>query len=283
MKRFICMLLVLCLVAALPLTAFAAESGECGEGITWTLDGGTLTISGSGKMADFTDGGEPWAAYKDTITAVKFGEGVTHVGNYAFKGYDKITSVSFAHTGKVSLGVDCLRNCKNLKRIDFAGRFPKFMENCLWDTYATLYYPANAPWPADTIAELENAFSGRIEFRGSDGSDPVTPTEATQPKPTEATKPPQPPQTVDTTPATSTVTAPTWSVPEQTTVSIPTFSMPEFTQPDEDEGEEGGFSGWIAIVVVVGVLAAFAAVTIHIQQVQRRKRRRQRRQRPNFQ
>lgn len=307
MKRFICLLTALCLLMALPVTALAGDAGTCGEGITWEYSEGVLTISGSGRMSDFAEGGEPWGEYKGTITTVKFTGGVTYVGAFAFKNYDKLTSLSLdakteelgtsafqgcdgltkltvPFTGKFIMGEDSLRGCSNLKRIDFSGRFPKFKSNCLWDTYATLYYPSDAPWPADTIRELENAFSGRIEFRSSDGTDPVKPTEATQPKPTEAPKPTQKPQPVVTTPATSTATAPTWSIPSQPTFSVPTFSMPEFTQPEEQEDQGGGsFSGWLAIVIVIGVLAAFAAVTIHVQQVQRRNRRNRRRQRPNFQ
>ena len=34
-------------------TAKAAESGTCGENLTWSLDNGTLTISGTGKMTDY--------------------------------------------------------------------------------------------------------------------------------------------------------------------------------------------------------------------------------------
>ena len=45
------------LLALLPVGAQAAEiveSGSCGNGLTWTLDDeGTLTISGSGKIADY--------------------------------------------------------------------------------------------------------------------------------------------------------------------------------------------------------------------------------------
>jgi len=306
MRKLIVTLLTLCLLLsiAVPALADGETTGTCGDGITWTLDGTALIISGSGKMQDFAEGAAPWAAYKDTITAVKFTGGVTYVGAFSFKDYDKITSVSLdakteklgesafkgcdgltklsvPFTGKFFMGKDSLRECKNLKRIDFAGRFPKFETNCLWDTYATLYYPADAPWPADTVEELEKAFQGRIEFRGSDGSDPVKPTEA--PKPTDP-KPTQPPQPVVTTPATTeTGTAPTWSVPtEDVTVTRPTFTLPTYTQPEEEEENEGGFSGWVAVVVVIGLLAAFAAVTIHVQEVQRRKRRKRRRPRPDF-
>ena len=307
MKRFICVLAALFLLAMLPVTALAGDAGTCGEGITWEYSDGVLTISGSGKMSDFTEGGAPWEAYKEQITTVKFTGGVTHVGAYSFKNYDSITSVTFCaematlgqscfencdgltaltmpYTGKMTLGQDSIRNCKNLKRIDFAGRFPKFDTNCLWDTYCTLYYPADKPWPADTIETLENAFKGRIEFRGSDGSDPVVPTEPkpTEPKPTEKPKPK--PTTCNTPTPTETVTTPTWSVPTET-VTTPTFTLPTYiSQAEEDEQEDGGgFSGWIAVVVVIGLLAGFAAVTIHVQEAQRRKRRKRRRPRPDFQ
>lgn len=302
MKKLIVTLLTLCLLLSLAVPVLADETtgttgatteatepkpateGMCGGNVKWKVEGTTMTISGSGKMSDFTEGETPWNHYKDTLTTIKFGDGVTHVGNYAFKGYDKLTSVSFAHTGKVSLGVDCLRGCKNLKRIDFAGRFPKFETNCLWDTYCTLYYSAANPWPADTIKTLEDAFKGRIEFRGSDGSDPVKPTEA--PKPTEPapTEKPKPKPTTGNTPTpTETVTTPTWSVPTET-ITTPTFTLPTYiSEAEEEEQEEGGFSGWIAVVVVIGLLAGFAAVTIHVQEAQRRKRRKQRRPRPDFQ
>ena len=307
MKRFICVLAALFLLAMLPVTALAGDAGTCGEGITWEYSDGVLTISGSGKMADFAEGTAPWETYKEQITTVKFTGGVSHVGAYSFKNYDKITSVSFGesmvslgqsafencdgltaltmpYTGKMILGQDSMRNCKNLKRIDFAGRFPKFETNCLWDTYCTLYYSAANPWPADTIKTLEDAFKGRIEFRGSDGSDPVKPTEA--PKPTEPapTEKPKPKPTTGNTPTpTETVTIPTWSVPTET-ITTPTFTLPTYiSQAEEEEQEEGGFSGWIAVVVVIGLLAGFAAVTIHVQEAQRRKRRKQRRPRPDFQ
>lgn len=331
MKKLIVTLLTLCLLLSLAVPAMAtsdtsnsANSATSGEMIhkgnpeddtddsytKWELSGTVLTIrsiKGPGKMPDFAEGPAPWAAYKDTITTVKFTGGVSYVGAFSFKDYDKITSVSLdakteklgesafmgcdgltqlsiPFTGKFFMGKDSLRECKNLKRIDFAGRFPKFETNCLWDTYATLYYPANAPWPADTVEELEKAFKGRIEFRGSDGSDPVKPTEApkpTEPKPTQAK--PKPTTGNNPTP-TETVTTPTWSVPtEDMTFTQPTFTLPTYVPQNEDEQEEGGgFSGWIAVVAVIGLLAGFAAVTIHIQESQRRKRRKRRRPRPDF-
>ncbi len=62
-------------------------SGECGEKLTWTIDmGGVLTISGSGAMKDWSNDIQvPWYRYIESITSVVIEEGVTSIGNYAFK------------------------------------------------------------------------------------------------------------------------------------------------------------------------------------------------------
>ena len=48
--------LAMILALLLTLTVGYAETGTCGDGLTWTFDmsTSTLTISGTGKMAEFT-------------------------------------------------------------------------------------------------------------------------------------------------------------------------------------------------------------------------------------
>ena len=81
-------------------------SGTCGENVNWTLDGdGTLFITGTGPMEDYTGswgGGAPWYDnYKDTITSVVIGDGVTTVGSYAFYKCINLTSVSLPDSIKI--------------------------------------------------------------------------------------------------------------------------------------------------------------------------------------
>lgn len=81
----------------------APTSGYCGaenqkESVQWAYDKSTkvLTISGNGPMADYegiddTDVGtekdlRPWKPYLDQITEVHIAEGVTAIGNSAFRG-----------------------------------------------------------------------------------------------------------------------------------------------------------------------------------------------------
>ena len=74
------LVLALCMVLAVPVAA--AENGTCGENVRWSYANGTLTISGTGPMADYdTYEYQPWYHLAEQITAVVLGEGVTTVGN----------------------------------------------------------------------------------------------------------------------------------------------------------------------------------------------------------
>ena len=83
------------MLALLPTAAFAADgepptSGKCGakgneDSVHWTLDSdGTLTISGSGAMADYNVNDQPWAGQRSNIKHLVVTDGVTSIGNNAF-------------------------------------------------------------------------------------------------------------------------------------------------------------------------------------------------------
>ncbi len=97
-KRILSVLLVLCLVfTLLPVGATATEatSGTCGSNLKWKLEGGTLTVSGTGAMYNYGDGSgriQPWPG--DSIEEVVIGSGVTSIGNYAFEECHGINSVT---------------------------------------------------------------------------------------------------------------------------------------------------------------------------------------------
>lgn len=105
------------------LTAPAADvllSGNCGANLTFTLtDDGVLTISGTGRMEDFTnDSVVPWYSERAKITSVVFSDGVSTIGSHAFYGCsglkaftipDGVSSISeftFGHcTGLTSFSI----------------------------------------------------------------------------------------------------------------------------------------------------------------------------------
>ena len=71
------------------LKAEAAYGGTCSDNLTWKIENGVLTISGTGPMMDYgaaTDA--PWCDYRDDIckrySAINITEGVTSIGDNAF-------------------------------------------------------------------------------------------------------------------------------------------------------------------------------------------------------
>ena len=295
-KRFISYLLLLCLlVAACPLTAAATEADsteateaerapdQCGESMYWAFEGDTLTITGSGKMDDFANEA-PWAAFKEEIIALVLDGEITYIGARAFRDYDKLEFVDFGddlyEIGEEAFysceglqaismpesfkvfGPSSFLGCKNLKEIHCEGRFPSFRMNSMWDVYATFYYPAERPWPVNTIIELETTFKGRIEFRASDGTDPYVPTEPTEEptepteEPTEATTEPTE-ETTEPTEATTEPTvvteAPTEAATEPERTEEPTRETEAPTEPAQEPAEEESGS-WMGIILIVAVM-----------------------------
>ena len=96
---------------------FAANSNSCGEGLTWKLSYyGTLTISGTGKMASYSPGDAPWYSRRTQIRKITISEGVTSIGEYAFEECTNVTSISIP--GSVTeLNEYCFSACVSMKNI----------------------------------------------------------------------------------------------------------------------------------------------------------------------
>lgn len=99
------------LFSALPALA---ESGVCGQGLTWTLDEeGTFTVSGKGEMPDYDAPSDaPWAALRKQIKKVVFKGAVTKIGAHAFAECPALTTVTFSTATEV-IGVNAFQHCEN--------------------------------------------------------------------------------------------------------------------------------------------------------------------------
>mgnify|MGYP004506804831 CR=1 FL=1 len=105
----------------------ATLGGNCGinggDNVKWSLDSsGVLTISGSGKMADYGEEPEecmyrfwyaPWAEY--TVKSVVIETGVTNIGAGAFAN-SKITNISISDT-VTDIGIAAFYNSNNIQTI----------------------------------------------------------------------------------------------------------------------------------------------------------------------
>ena len=120
-KRVISILLALIMICTLlPMSAFAAtviDSGACGDNLTWTLDSeGTLTISGTGAMYNYSSDPQPWHSNHSDILSVIIKDGVTTIGGSAFEYCDSLTSISIPNS-VTSIGHLAFSGCSNLTSI----------------------------------------------------------------------------------------------------------------------------------------------------------------------
>lgn len=288
MKKLVTMcVLALCLalVFAMPVSA-AQEEGTCGDGLTWSYSDGVLIISGAGEMDDYGQGA-PWDAYREEIEHVILQNGVTYIGACAFRDYDALKQVDFGEAlyqlGKYAFescdgltilslpdtfklfDEGCLQNCTNLEEIHCAGRIPSFRQNSVWQTSATIFYPADRPWGLEYIVQLETAFQGRIEFRASDGTDPYNPqpeAEETRAPETEPATEPETEPPVTTEPPTEPVTEPAPTTTEPEVTEPPTEAPTEApTEPEETE-EPAGIPN--VTVLLLALLTLIISLTLII-------------------
>jgi len=124
------------------ITAFIG--GDCGaEGhekdVTWVLKGTSLTISGTGAMADYDDpSDQPWKDYRSSITSVIIESGVTSIGKNAFNNCTGLTSAT-VDAPDCTLGNGAFEGCSNLKAIyvpsDLVGHYKT---KTAWSVYASI-------------------------------------------------------------------------------------------------------------------------------------------------
>ena len=106
-----CLLFALALlILSLPVHA----AGGTTDGLQWQLSGGTLTISGSGAMPEYTDANmPPWSEVSHSISRIVVDEGVTGIGALAFYNCDTVKSVSLPAT-VTSIGDRAFKFCRKL-------------------------------------------------------------------------------------------------------------------------------------------------------------------------
>lgn len=146
--------------------SYEKYAGKCGELLRWELnpDTGVLTISGQGKMGDFSN---TFAAVKDQVKAIVLEEGVLdmirmddmkniesiilpasvrQIADKAFYHWNSLSRIEILGDGVV-IGREVFYYCPALHAIRFTGNVPSVGPG-VFDGYAGfLYYPAgNATW-----------------------------------------------------------------------------------------------------------------------------------------
>ena len=158
MKKIISLLLslamLLTITSGLNLTAYA-ETGKCGENVTYSLDTSTgeLTISGKGTMANYFSNNSPFYYNSDiktitissgvtsigdyefygctSLTSITIPDSVTSIGDYAFYGCTSLTSVTIPDS-VTSIGEDAFRDCTSLTSITIPDSVTSIGDRAFW-------------------------------------------------------------------------------------------------------------------------------------------------------
>ena len=94
-------------------------SGTCGENLTWTFDGDTLTISGAVEMEEyntFYKDRAPWFERRDLIKKIVIADGVTKIGLFAFEYCKNLTEIKIP-ASVIYLDEEIFDGCTSLEKI----------------------------------------------------------------------------------------------------------------------------------------------------------------------
>ena len=160
-KWFLCILTALVLLS-LGFAASAAgdaPAGTCGEHLTWRIENGVLTISGTGAMdtfdysrsgrvltkIDLPDGQKdvvlqgllttaPWGNYNGAVTQIVVEEGVTSIGEWAFSGMVRTRNVLLPTTLE-RIGRCAFYDCAYLTGIEIPDSVSELGDNAFTDCF----------------------------------------------------------------------------------------------------------------------------------------------------
>ena len=146
-------------------------SGDCAEdgssNVTWLLSTDSiLTIGGNGRMADYDEQTNiaPWYQYKDAYNSVYIADGVTNVGNLAFRESPNLRYVELAST-VTQLGNYSFYNCPALHSLTLPESVTVLSENTPFGGTTKMN---SAVYNSRVFVSLPQDYSG--EFAVADGT-----------------------------------------------------------------------------------------------------------------
>jgi len=109
-------------------------SGTCGINLRWEIDflTGTLEITGTGNMTNWSYSSVPWRSYRAYIKTINIGNGVRSIGNYAFYDCYNLTNITIGNS-VTSIGNDAFYDCDNLTSVTIGNSVTKIGDYAFYD------------------------------------------------------------------------------------------------------------------------------------------------------
>lgn len=153
----------------------SASNGSCGENITYTLENGVLTLSGTGTTVRYERNGEtdrintPWYDEKDQVTKLVVNEGITGLDNYLFYKFVNLSEVTLPESlerieSRVFKGCSALRSITLPKELSYIG-LEAFAESGLTEvTFLQTFPPRASTTPPFAGVTATAYYGGNSEF-----------------------------------------------------------------------------------------------------------------------
>ena len=126
------------------LTIVEQPWGDLSTGLHWAYDDATRTLTISNpnpgtpkSMPDFADwDDQPWKDVREKIKTVVIEAGVTSIGNEAFTGCEKLSSVTLPESGLETIGEKAFMGCEKLSSITLPKSVTTIKEQAFYSCYA---------------------------------------------------------------------------------------------------------------------------------------------------
>ncbi|MBR5514967.1 MAG: leucine-rich repeat protein [Clostridia bacterium] len=131
------------------------------SGTSWKLEGGTLTISGSGELPDYSHESElPWYNQRRDITSIYIDEGITSIGSNMFQSVIYLTDIYLPDSLEY-IGENAFTGCSSLEYINFPDNLRYIGPSAFSSCYAlkSIVIPSNV----ETVDSWAFAFCDDLE------------------------------------------------------------------------------------------------------------------------